>query len=68
MVQFWFTDKNLDLSSTFLLRFALPKISYFSPCFPYIENINKLEIFHDTSDLIFMSNTFPGFRNILLVN
>ena len=67
MVQFWFIDKNLNISSTFRLRFALPKISHFLPCFPYIGNINKLEIFHDTSGLIFMSNKFPGFRNMLLV-
>ena len=67
MVQFWFIDKNLNLSSTFVLRFASPKISHFLPCFLYIGNINKLEIFHDTSGLIFMSNKFPGFRNILLV-
>ena len=65
MVQLWFIDKNLDLFSTFLLRFTVPKIFIFLPCIPYIGNIN--ELFNDTSGLIFMGNKFPGVRKILLV-
>ena len=67
MVQFWFIDKKLNPPfSALLLRFTLPKISHFLPCFLYIGNIK--ELFHNTAVLmIFMGSKFPGVRKILLV-